>query len=271
MIRRALVVVAGLSLALLEASVPLAMATTPDQSGVPISWNGPTKLDWQGQGYAVADDSFLGTPVVVPGDQVEREATITNTGPGAATATVEIIDATVTNPPGTLNTDLQNNVHLTADAGGKSYDATWHQAIDQSVNGVSWQTTVLVPRGDSFNVDLGAYFPATATGGRSLGGPSEELSVDVKVVMVGDTTNTPAQPGGRASGSGPGSGSGSGTGSPGSGSSTSAAASHGTAEVETGGFTALNHGIVWLVAIGVVGIVVATEPSFLALVRRRRH
>jgi len=183
--RRALALVAALWLALLA---PSAQAAPSNNDEVQLLWNGPiTALDWRGRPYAVAGDSFVGTPLSVPGDQIKRQATVVNNGPSDAKATVEIIDVTVNTPSGAVNTELQDCVHLTASVAGNTFDATWRQAVDQAVDSVSWSITVPLAKGASLDLSAGAYFPIESTEGRSHGGPSQELSFKVKVTLVGDT------------------------------------------------------------------------------------
>ncbi len=191
----AVVLASFFMLAFAAATPGLAQA---DDGSVPWRWDGDTiNLAWDGSAYATSSSSFLGAPVVSPGDHLTRTAAFTNAGPSAAVATVQIVDVTVTTPDGAANTDLQDCVHLTASSGGRSVDTIWRQAAtgasDVNAYGerVSWQTQFNVPQGGDFTVTLGAYFPAGETGGNGKGQPSQILSAHVRVSLVGETPTSP--------------------------------------------------------------------------------
>jgi hypothetical protein len=163
-------------------------AADPADRYLTLAWDGPiTALDWQERGYAVAGGAFVGARVVAPGDRIQRTATVGNGGPSDAAATVEVRDVAAVLPPGAVNDDLQDCVHLFAEVNGFSYDQTWHQAIDAATDAVSWQISFPVAQGASFDVTVGAYLPRDATGGRSRGQPSQQLTFDVVVTLTGDT------------------------------------------------------------------------------------
>ena len=172
-----------------------AMAAPAGNDGSLLMWDGPiTVLDWRGHPYAMASDSFVGTPLAVPGDQINRRATVVNNGPAAARATIEIVDVTVVDPIGVLNTELQDCLHLTASVDGQTYDATWRQAVAEAVDSVSWRVLVPLAKGASLSLNAGAYFPVESTQGRSQGAPSQELSFKVRVTLVGDTVAPNPEP-----------------------------------------------------------------------------
>jgi len=168
------------------ATAPYALADPPDY--VQINWDGTTtNLDWAGSQYATAQDSFVGTPVAVPGDFESRTAVVKNAGPSDAKAIVELIDVAVATPPEAVNTDFQDCVHIFIETNGKRYDATWREALDASVGGTSWSTSFPVAMDATFSITAGAYFPVEETRGQSDGHPSQELSFAVRVTMGGDT------------------------------------------------------------------------------------
>ena len=168
------------------AAAPYALADPPDY--VQINWDGATtNLDWAGGQYATAQDSFVGTPVAVPGDFETRTAIVKNAGPSDARAIVELINVMVVTPPEAVNTDFQDCVHVFIKAGGQTYDATWREAVGDSVDGTSWSTSFPVAMNDTFPITAGAYFPVDETRGQSDGRPSQALSFDVRVTMGGDT------------------------------------------------------------------------------------
>ena len=168
------------------ATAPYALADPPDY--VPINWDGTTtNLDWVGGQYATTQDSFVGTPVAVPGDFESRTAVVRNAGPSDATAVVELINVAVVTPPEAVNTDFQDCVHIFIETNGKRYDATWREALDASIGGTSWLTSFPVAMDAAFSITAGAYFPVDETRGQSDGRPSQALSFDVRVTMGGDT------------------------------------------------------------------------------------
>ena len=188
---RLLALLAAVSVAVIPCAVtPSAIAAPSDY--VQINWDGTTtNLDWVGGRYATSSDSFVGTPVTVPGDFETRTATVKNAGPSAATAVVELIDVTVVTPPDAVNTDLQDCVHIFIEANGQTYDATWRQAVGDKVGETSWSTSLQVPMEGTFSIVAGAYFPVDETRGRTEGHSSQELSFAVRVTMGGDTAQAP--------------------------------------------------------------------------------
>ena len=176
-------------------------AAAEPQNSVEIRWDDEaTGLDWTGRGHAIAVGSFLGTTVVSPGDRATRTAVVTNVGPSAATARVELIDVSIATPPEAVNTDLQDCVRLFLETGGKTYEATWREAAQAGLGGPGWSVAFEVPLGASFPVTAGAYFPAEETGGRPDGRPSQQLSFTVRVTLTGEIA-TPASPQIRTGGS----------------------------------------------------------------------
>ena len=173
-------------------TAPSAFAAPSDL--VQINWDGPTtNLDWVGGEYATAQDSFVATPLVSPGDFETRTATVKNAGPSDATAIVELLDVAVVTPPDAVNIDLQDCVHVFIEADGQRYDATWRQALGDSVDGISWSVNFPVPMAGTFPITAGAYFPVAETRGQSDGHPSQELSFAVRVIMGGDTPSAGPQ------------------------------------------------------------------------------
>jgi len=212
MVAAVTLLVAGAGTAMADPQEDPSDTLTPivtNDDDISLAWDGPiTALDWRNKGYAVAGDTFVGDPVSVPGDRVQRSAVVVNDGPSDAHATVEILDVKATDPKGTVNDELQDCIHLIATVDDDSYDATWRQAIASAdADGVSWEETVPVPQGASFRLSVGMSFPIDETRGRDMGDPSQELSFRVQVVMVGDVPSTPGPPkvetGGVATGTAP--------------------------------------------------------------------
>jgi len=177
------------------AVVPLALAVPAQAASdapastaqIGLAWDGPTtNLDWTGAAYVTTKGSFVGTPIAVPGDAAQRTAVVRNTGPGDAQATVEIRNVTTTNAAGTVNTDLENLVHLTWLINGRPGEAEWvaARAGDPVVT-----ETFPIAQGASFPVTVGYYFPVDQTGGKNAGHASSVLRFDVRVTLTGDVPN----------------------------------------------------------------------------------
>lgn len=173
--------------------VPAAAHAEPVQGSsselIPISWDGPTtNLDWDSSTYATAEGTFVGNPVVVPGDRIERTAKVRNAGPSAARATVQITDVTSINADDTVNTGLENLIHVYWSINGYAGDETWKDArLAADSDGVSYTVNFPVPQGGEFTITTGAYFPVEATEGKNAGNTSSVLSFRVRVTMAGDT------------------------------------------------------------------------------------
>jgi len=159
---------------------------------VAIRWDGPiTNLAWTGKRYATAESSFVGEPIVVPGDRASRTALVRNDGPSDAIATVRIETSSVdaVGPRGTANTELKDLIHLTWDVSGTTGGATWGE-IARREGGID---TIQVPvaRGQEFPITVGYYFPVDATTGQNWDPSSEVLGFTVRVQMEGDTAPLP--------------------------------------------------------------------------------
>ncbi|MBN9106780.1 MAG: hypothetical protein J0I14_17455 [Propionibacteriaceae bacterium] len=111
------------------------------------------------QSRPTATESFVGTPVAVPGDVVGRTLTVRNTGPGASVLAVAITDVTISQDAAsdTFYHDLQLRWTTAAGTG---------QASFASLVG-SHRPVVEVPvaAGQSTQVTIEYVFPLNATSG----------------------------------------------------------------------------------------------------------
>ena len=155
---------------------------------IPIRWDGETvNLAWDSSRYTTAEGTFVADPVVVPGDRIERTAIVRNAGPSAAKVTVQIIDVTTLNSSDTVNTDLEDLLHLFWIVDGHSGDEVWRDArLAAGPNGVSRSISFSIEQDSEFVVTAGIFFPTDATGGRNAGSPSSVLSFNVRILMQGD-------------------------------------------------------------------------------------
>ncbi len=191
-----LAMVGGLLLAPAMAQAEPVAGTPSDL--IPVQWDGPTtNLAWDSSTYATSEGTFVGSPVSVPGDRAERRALITNAGPSNATATVEIRNITTTNATNTVNTGLEEIIHLFWDINGHQGDEVWQDArLAANADNVSYTVSFPVARGEQFPITVGFYFPIDATGGMNQGATSSTLSFDIRITLQGQTptTTTPNTP-----------------------------------------------------------------------------
>ena len=159
-----------------------------DSPMIPIWWDdGTVNLAWDCSRYTTAEGTFVASPVVVPGDRIERTAIVKNAGPSAARVTVQIVDVATLNSSDTVNTDLEDLVHLVWSINGQTGHEVWRDArLAAGPDGVSHAVSFPVEQGGEFVVTVGIHFPVGATGGRNAGLPSSVLSFNVRIVMTGD-------------------------------------------------------------------------------------
>jgi len=179
----------GLCAMLLAFSMCWDVATSAQADGViPIQWNGPTmNVSWDGGSYAIIAGSIVGDVVATPGDRAERTAIVQNGGPTPARATVQILNVTTSNDPDTVNTNLEDLIHLFWNINGNKDDITWREAREAAdPNGISYEVSFHLSQGEKFSITAGYYFPASATTGKNEGKPSSALRFDIRILMQGD-------------------------------------------------------------------------------------
>jgi hypothetical protein len=167
--------------------LPAAADADPGSDLIPIQWDGPTTtLTWNGSEATLAGGTIVATSVSVPGDRVQRTATVANGGPSPAWVTVEIANVTTSNHDDTVNTDLEDLIHLFWNINGATGDVVWHDArLAGADDTVSYVTSFRVERGAAFLITAGYYFPAGSTDGRNLGVSSSLLQFDIQILMSG--------------------------------------------------------------------------------------
>jgi len=189
-------VMAGLALVVgLTAWLPGGLATAqaaPTSDPIALAWDAPAAgLVWYAGQSASAMGSFVGSPVVVPGDQDQRTLHVRNDGPSAATALVQIVNVSASGD-GATNQGLASLLHLTWRTGGTGADMTWRQAID--AGDPTWSVQFDVAQGAEFAVTAGYYFPVSATGGQADGNPSYALHFDVRITLTGHPNDVKPSP-----------------------------------------------------------------------------
>ena len=147
---------------------------------VVIKWDGATHDMTASEDGA---DLVVRPVVVVPGDRHQRKATVINTGPTAAVATVQIINVTTSHPVGATNTDLEDHIHLFWDFNGFAGEEVWTKArLAKNLDGVSHSVSFLVKQGEEFKITAGFYFNIESKSGMAKG-QSSVLSFEIRVLL----------------------------------------------------------------------------------------
>ncbi|MCL2490305.1 MAG: hypothetical protein FWF36_06240 [Propionibacteriaceae bacterium] len=179
----AMILAAGLLAGLAPAS-----ANAPDP--IALAWDAPaSSMVWVPGQSASAMGSFVGSPVVVPGDHSERTLHVRNDGPSAATAVVQIVDVSASGASDSVNSDLGSLLHLTWQTGGTGADMTWRQAME--AGDPTWSVQFDVEQGAEFSVTAGYYFPIGSTTGQAGGHSSYVMSFNVRITLTEKVGATP--------------------------------------------------------------------------------
>ncbi|MDR1710628.1 MAG: hypothetical protein LBR58_02025 [Propionibacteriaceae bacterium] len=162
------------------------------------AWDGPTyNLGLGETTYTTTSDSFLGTPVVVPGDDIHRTLRIHNRAPQLcddAVVSVLVTDVLQDVPPGAVNSELEDLTQLYWDVQGQTGSISYSAA--RKAGDVQLAEFRLAPGADA-TVQVGYRFPASQTAGRSLGQASVVESFNVTVRAhdgCQDQPDTPQDP-----------------------------------------------------------------------------
>lgn len=179
------------------------MSATPAAAGA----DNPIALSWSGGSYTtgVLDGSFIGQPRVVPGDERSRVVRIKNNSGERSRLRVSIVNVNTALPQKEDMCQLRNGHKscLTEGYQGNFYEdlkLRWDMTpgytslaaspasfatLDKARNGVTRIYEVQMAPGEVANLDMGFFFPESATSGnRSNAGPLE-AQFDVLVEMSG--------------------------------------------------------------------------------------
>jgi len=187
-----LVAILAMVLAIGLANWPAFAHASPSNDPIALAWDAPAAgLNWQPGQSASAMGSFVGSPVVVPGDHEARTLHVRNDGPTAATALVQIVNVSASGDGDAVNGELASLLHLTWQTGDTGADMTWRQAIE--AGDPTWSVQFDVEQGADFSVTAGYYFPSDATTGQACGHSSYVMHFDVRITLTGkpDTSPTP--------------------------------------------------------------------------------
>lgn len=166
------------------------------------------QLSWDGSEYgAVTTESFVGTPVSVPGDHATRTLHVRNDGPTAGTLRAKITDVVLRDPD---SPDVHHEPgHQSSDAGssggdgdqGNFYDDVelrWDGgAASLSALAANVETPILeipLDQGASTEVSIGYFFDASATSGNRANVAPRQASFDVVLTLGGDADPVPVDP-----------------------------------------------------------------------------
>jgi len=181
---------AGITVGWAGGLVPGHAAPGPSGDPIALAWDSPsTGLVWQPGQSASAMGSFVGSPVVVPGDYDSHTLHVRNDGPSAALATVQIVNVSACDEGDSVNTDFDRLLHLTWQTDGVGADMTWRQAIE--AGDPTWAVQFDVDQGAEFSVTAGYYFPEGATTGQANGHASFAMHFDVRVTLTGKLDGAP--------------------------------------------------------------------------------
>ncbi len=164
------------------------------------------ELSWDGSSYvATTTESFLGTPVAVPGDSATRTLLVRNDGPTDATLRATIIDVQLLDPgapdvrhnPAPVAADA-SGLYAVADDQGSFYDdlqvgwdagqASMSQLAD---NGQTQILQVPLASGEAVPITIDYVFPVAATSGNRANVSERRASFDVLLELGGDLPTTP--------------------------------------------------------------------------------
>lgn len=168
----ALVGCAALTAALTAAAAP---AVTADDA---------IQLSWDGDEYAdTTRESFLGLPVVVPGDHSERTLTVRNDGEsaGVLAATIDRVEL--------LDAAIDDSFYDDVTIEWRGGEAT---LADLRANGETPIAEVPLEQGETTTISIGYDFPVDSVSGNSSEVGARSASFDVLLSLGGNTEPEPA-------------------------------------------------------------------------------
>lgn len=175
------------ALALLATAVggAAAHAAVPYDESIHMSWDGTTYT-------GVTAESFLGTPVTVPGDSVSRTVLVRNDGPMSGTLRASIVNVELLDPAAP---DVH---HATGADEGSLYDdlvVRWPggsaSLTELDANGVTPVLEVELGKGGHVPVTVGYELPAEATSGNRANVAERSASFDVLLEIGGELPPEP--------------------------------------------------------------------------------
>lgn len=148
----------------------------------------PIQLSWNGSDYAdTVVESFVGTPVAVPGDSAQRTLYVRNDGPSDGTLAVTITRVELLDPDASLDDSFYDDVIVDWGTGSGSLTAI-DDAGDTSV------LTRPLAMGETTEVTIGYDFPVDATSGNRSNVGDRQASFDVVFTLGGDVVEPTPTP-----------------------------------------------------------------------------
>jgi len=152
-------------------------------------------LSWDGRTYSgVTVESFLGTPVTVPGDSTSRTLLVRNDGPTAGVLRASIVDVELLDP------HAPDTHHATGEDLGSFYDdlvVGWGTGSASFADlGAEGVTTILeqdLAKGEELAITLSYALPAEARSGNRANVGEREASFDVLLEIGGDMPTDPPE------------------------------------------------------------------------------
>lgn len=143
--------------------------------------NEAIQLSWDGTEYAATTtETFLGTPVTVPGDHAERSLIVRNDGPSAGTLSALITRVTLLPASAGSDDSFYDDVLV-----GWGSDQASLSVLDSS-DETQILTTSLDP-GESTTITISYDFPVDSTSGNASAVGAREASFDVDLTLRDDT------------------------------------------------------------------------------------
>jgi hypothetical protein len=201
----------ALAVGLVALGATSAQAVPQDLSdALQTTWAGPTvNLGWDGRTYTSATQSFVGTPVSVPGDIAGRTLTVVNDGPCGGTLRGWIVNVNLLDPGAP---DVHHNsAHVDPDGSGAATGDPYKGAGDQGNFyddlTLRWRTAsetdsadftslaatnrsqileMPIARGGSTTITLVYEFPFNATSGNGANVAERRASFDAYLEIKGD-------------------------------------------------------------------------------------
>lgn len=176
--RRPASIASGAVLAAALTSIPaLPAAATTDEA---------IQLSWDGSDYAATTtETFVGLPVVVPGDQASRTLTVRNDGPaaGVLTATIDDVDLLEASEPDSFYDDVM----IEWDGGEASL-------AELEANGETGIAETTLGEGETTTVTVGYDFPVEAESGNVSQSGERSGTFDVHLALGGEPPEAPGDP-----------------------------------------------------------------------------
>lgn len=180
--------VAALAALTVAATVGTAHAATPHDTA-PVPFDESIHMSWDGTTYAgVTAESFVGLPVVVPGDSGSRTLHVRNSGPSTGTLRASIVNVELRDPDAP---DVRHGAGGAEDQGSFYDDLLLHwpggtaSFSDLDQNGETTVLEVEVPKGAEVPITIGYELPLDATSGNRANVAEREASFDVLLEMGG--------------------------------------------------------------------------------------